>query len=507
MNLFEPFASSRRFLILGHVVLFGLAAFVLALTLQATAGLALFFITALIVLGLALYKPLTVLKFLLVYLPLEPFLLKWVEDGIYIYARYASEMLIYVLAFSVGVLLITGRRSWIPTRIDIPFALFVLVLIVSSLLNGIFDFSLILGVRQVIRFMLLYFITLQLNPSREWVYSLFKWLLVILSVQIMLGLSQFAFGEPVDSFLLPSERRTFGAIELTQGVNQFWDPGQRVFGTMGRYDQLGVFLAFMLIVLTAVLYEWKLTRRGRQLISAIFLLGLVVLALTYSRSSWFGYLIGLSYISLFVKKDRRVLRGFVIAGAVIVGYALLSGLQVGGLVDVPGQTLAERFFEAFSFERWRGEYFGLGRLYWIVQTLLVVLPAAPFFGHGVASFGGGAVSALQNTRVYDELGLPFGVYGTQGIIDNNWFSVLGESGLVGLALFASLFFVAYKYGRKLHAEASTAYQRVLGLAVPAIILAGALHGFLATFFEIRTYAPFLWVGIAIVAGELAKKRS
>ncbi len=37
------------------------------------------------------------------------------------------------------------------------------------------------------------------------------------------------------------------------------------------------------------------------------------------------------------------------------------------------------------------------------------MPASPIFGHGPGTYGGGAAAVLGNSKVYDELGLPFGV--------------------------------------------------------------------------------------------------
>src|SRR3989338_9619885 len=175
----------------------------------------------------------------------------------------------------------------------------------------------------------------------------------------------------------------------------------------------------------------------------LFILGIPTLVLTYSRSSWFGFLLGFLFIGLFLKKDRRVLVGlgaFVVFLVMILG---VSGLNVGLITEMPGQTLSERFFESFSLARWRGEYYGLGRVFWYIQTPLQVVAASPLLGFGPGQFGGGAAAALHNTKVYEQLGLPFGVYGTEGYIDNNWFSLWGETGTLGLAAYMWMYFALF----------------------------------------------------------------
>ena len=167
-------------------------------------------------------------------------------------------------------------------------------------------------------------------------------------------------------------------------------------------------------------------------------------------------------------------------------------------MEVSGQNLIDRFFEAFSYERWRSEYYGLGRLYWIVQTLFAVIPASPIFGHGPSMFGGGAAAALGNSGVYDALGLPFGVYGSGGYIDNNWFSLWRELGTLGLFAYLWLYLTLFVFSIKTWMASGRPFTRAFALGIAAACISVALNAFLATFLEVRTLAPYLWVGGAIV---------
>lgn len=447
---------------------------------------------------IAFYRPVVLLATLLFYIPFEPFILKWLHDGIYFYARYYSELVIYILLAVVIWRLVSGLEKWTSTRADLPFFLFLVAIIISGIVNLIDSTTFILGTRQIIRFILLYFITIQIKPSKRWIKLITSGLLYIVLFQVILGFAQYFFGERLDMFLLPAERRTFGELELTGGTDYFWDPGERIFTTFGRYDQFGIFLAFHMLFLVAILYEPTIKARIREWALPLLLISLPVLALSYSRSAWFGFLLGFIFISYYLYKDKRV--PYIIAGSIAVlgAYIAFSGIAVNQLIDVPGQTLYIRLFEAFSFERWRGEYFGLGRVFWIVQTFTAVLPAAPIFGHGPATYGGGAVSALQNTAVYDSLGLPFGVYGTQGMIDNNWLSLLGELGLFGFAIFSWLYFSFFKLGLTFFKKSRDTFTKTFTAGMLSAILAVSINAFLATFFEVRTLGPYLWVGLAFM---------
>ncbi|MFH1142144.1 MAG: O-antigen ligase family protein [Candidatus Uhrbacteria bacterium] len=486
-------------LILGLVLALGSIVFISPLaTLAVLLGL-LFFI-------FSFSKPHWVLGFVAIYLPFEPFILKWVPDDIYVFARYFSELLIYCLVAVVIWQIITRVTKIKQSPIDFPLVAFLIILATSIIVNFIPPTIAILGSRQILRFILVFFAAYYLVPSKDYLKKLTAVMFVIVLLQSALGLFQAGVGGAIDTFLLPSETRTYSDIQLKSGVEQFWDPGSRVFATMGRYDQLGTFIAFFLLLAAGLIYERQSKKQGHDLIW-LFVIGLPALLLTYSRSSWFGFLLGFLFIGLLIKRDRRVLVATILSAILISSYLAYSGMVVRYLTDLPGQSVAERFFEAFSYERWRGEYYGLGRLYWIVQTPLEIVPASPFFGHGPGQYGGGAVTALGNTAVYEELGLPFGVYGTDGYVDNNWLSLWGETGTLGLFFYLLMFVALFRYSYKLYRSSDDPYVRGLALGYCAALLAVSLNAFLATFLEVRTLAFYMWMygGFIVLLGERTER--
>ena len=110
---------------------------------------------------------------------------------------------------------------------------------------------------------------------------------------------------------------------------------------------------------------------------------------------------------------------------------------------------------------------------------------------------------FHNTRVFDELGLPYGVYGTEGYIDNNWLSILGETGLIGFSFFVWTYLALFAYAIRLGKRSSYAFDRALGFGFAAAMIAVALNAFLATFFEVRSLAVYLWMygGFVVVLGH------
>ena len=453
-----------------------------------------------------IYRPRWTLMFLLIWMPFEPFLLKFVPDVLFLYARFFSEVLIYLLAAIVVVKIGIGKKQWKQTPLDLPFILFVLVLIASVLVNTVSPTIAILGIRQILRFVILFFVVALMYPPKEFIRRAVVAMLLIVILQSALGITQSLVGGNLDSFLLPSETRTFETLEF-QGVTEFWDPGSRVFGTLGRYDRLGTFLVFFMLIAIGFLYEKEVWQDRKELL-LVLALGLPALLLTYSRSSWFGLLLGFLLIALYFMRDRRVWIGFIIFLSMVFGYLFFSGVVVQNLIETRGveQSPVERFFEAFSYERWQSEYYGFGRLYFIVQTPRAVIAAAPLFGVGPGQYGGGAAATLHNITAYDELGLPFGVEGTRGIIDNNWFSLWGETGTLGLAFYLWMYAALFIITVKVYRDSTDPLARGLALGFAGAMLAVALNSFLATFLEVRTLAIYLWVfgGFVFVLGRRQK---
>jgi len=475
----------------------GLAALAGLLIALMSPAKALALVVGILVVAVAFSRPEVVIAGLALYTPFEPFLLKFVPDELYLYARYFSEGLIYLLVLVVAYRFFMRRVAIRATPIDLPFIFFCVVALASLAINLVSPLTGLLGVRQIVRFIILFFVTVYLDPEERFM----KWLTValfgVMVFQAALGVVQSVAGGRFDEFLIPSERRFYESIQLTSGVDQFWSPGTRVFATLGRYDQLGTFLCFFALLAIGLMYHSS-EKTDRRRLLLIALAAMPALLLTLSRASWFGFALGLFVIGGLLMRDWRVRYGYGALAVVAVAYLAITGLTVRYLIDSPEQTLVERFFEAFSYERWRGEYFGLGRVYWVVQTPLVVVRSSPLFGVGPGQYGGGAAAALGNTTAYEKLNLPFGVYGSEGYIDNNWFSLWGETGTIGLIFYAWMFVALGRMALTVAHRARDGFLKGLALGFVGCIVAVSFQAFLATYLEVRTLALYFWLYAAFI---------
>jgi hypothetical protein len=197
-----------------------------------------------LVLVLAFFRPSWLLGFTLVYLPFHAFLLKWLPLELAPVSDYIPELLIAFLIMGVIWKWVSGKRH-------------------------------------------------ELVLTKRWFARMATALTVVVIVQVLLSYGQFAIGELLGVFLLPAD----GILAIVDSAS-FWDPGTRVFGTFGHFEQLAFFFVFFILFATALLCEPSIKREvGRNLWTLLLIL-LPAFALTYSVPAWVSACVACLFITL-----------------------------------------------------------------------------------------------------------------------------------------------------------------------------------------------------------------
>jgi len=468
---------------------------------------AIFFALAFIAIVLLLYslflleKTHYILYGLLVWFPFETFIMLNTPPEYLGGIRYVPEVLLYGLLAGAWIRYVRRSGKWLPKQpLNQWFFLFLLVAAVSLVLNWYSAFTWALGLRQLLRFASVVFIVLFLQYDREQIKRLAYVALGVFGIQILIGLLQFAARGALDRFLFFSESIAVGSVAQLGGIEQFWTPGSRIFATMGRYDRLGSFLALILTFLFPWLYALR-DQRHKLWYSVGMLGGALALVLTFSRASWLGAIAGIAVIGIYLMRDKRVVMVGSILGVLLVGYLAsfaVASENISSIVEKPTQSLQERVFEAFSLRAWQESYDGAGRIFFIINTPRIVVKHAPLFGVGPGNYGGGVAAALSNTRVYEELSLPFGVQNVYGQIDNSWMSIWGEYGTVGLLIWIGVFATVIRVAYRLMRESKD--QFVVSFAQGSIgaTIAVMVFGFFGPYFEFRSLMFYYWLGAGVL---------
>ena len=465
---------------------------------EVTLALALFL--ALTALWTAFRHPHGMLLALLCYLPFETVVVRGLDPISTAICRYGSESVIYVVVASA----FARRERGGDRRLLLLVGVVAALCVASSVSNRLDLPTAVLGSRQILRFMLLALAASWLNPDDAWLRRAFWALCVVLGFQGLLGLAQATVGEALVLPMMTVSDASLVGVRVREAVEVSWDWNRRVPGTLGRYDRMGHFLSIAMLLVLAVRYQHL--RSTRPWLGLLLGVGFLSLVLTYSRASWVCLLLGVATLGV-LHRDRRVLVGLAsVVLAVVLLLLSVRGQDLAPTVDHPDQDLRERVLEMFAAERYRGSYRGLGRAYWIVQTPRHVVASAPLLGVGPGRFGGGAASAMGNREVYDALGLPFGVYGTDGYVDNNWLSIVGEIGLLGLLAYLVLLAFLLRLALRLRGSSSS-FDRAVACGFLALLPGFVFGALLATNLEIRTIAPYFWVVAGLVAARACSNRA
>lgn len=441
-----------------------------------------------------------ILFFLLAWFPLENLILRYTPLDYYAVVKYSPEVLLYCAFAVVWVrYMLKQNRFWPESPINKWLLLFVAVSAVSFLLNFSDPSVWVFGLRQLLRFAVVFFFILMEKYESKVVKRLFFFALMMILLEAVLGIVQYLFGGYLDKFLFFGESVNVGLAHIG-AIEQFWAPGSRVFATMGRYDRLGSLLALGIAMLFPWMYIAKTVNEKVKFWIVFFVLS-TALILTYSRASFLAALASICVGGIWLMRDqmvKKVLAGLAVFMILYLGaFALIQG-NVSNIVDKPVQPLSERLWEAVSLRSWKESFDGYGRIFFIINTPLVVVPSAPLFGVGLGNYGGGVAAALLNTKTYDRLHLPFGIQNIYGQIDNNWLSIWGETGTFGLICWTMIFVALFMTARDKSGERGDIEKRTMARALICAVPAVVLLGFFGPYFEFRALMFYFWLLAGLV---------
>jgi hypothetical protein len=465
----------------------------------------LFLILAICVLGMTLLfytkKTQWVVYALLIWFPLESLILMYAPIEYFGYIKYAPELMMY--GYLLGVLIEAGRRGIAWKFFSPPMrwlTVFVGIALLSLLFNwyGVFDW--VLGMRQIIRFVFMILAIVWMDYDKAILRTIIQLGAGMIALEVLFGCVQYLAGGTLDKYLFSTRTVAVGNAAILGGIEQFWTAGSRIFATMGRYDQLGSFVALGLIMLFPWIYQLRQSSQRFWYIVSVAT-GLGVLVLTASRASWIAVFVGIVTIGVVLRRDVRVVRGIIslvlFVGVYLVGFAVAHD-NVLSITERSTQSLAERLLESVSIGAWRGSYEGYGRIFFIINTPRLVVAQYPVLGVGPGRYGGGAAAALLNTEMYDRLHMPFGIQNIYGQIDNNWMSLWGEVGTLGILAWGALFGSIVRMCIFVRQRTRGPWEMAIAEGVAGLTVGIAVIGFFGPYFEFRSLMFYYWTAVGIL---------
>jgi len=426
---------------------------------------------------------LRIVYFLVVYLPLEDFLLKWlpVPYPIYLGLRQVSDVLVLV---AVGVTLGTRLRSTRRFRIIgrgadlclLSFVILALGTVVAREGNVLYT---VLNLKALLRYVLLVYVLLNLRVERTEVYTFLRLIYVSLGIQLVVSLIQLVGPVSVDQFFFPRVRVTeVAGVQFKSTAIREAEKGY-IFGTMTNTISYG---GFLLVGLATYVTRYIRDRRTLSYWGTVA----VFLFLAYmsgSRAVTFAVilLVGVDYY--LGGETGRFLK---VGTLTFLSLSLLLFLSGINLMDL-------HIFEVFS-----AEYLRVA----MTQRLGILLEVVPQFLSELrlvdVLFGLSPDRSILNRFVTEMTEIPAVLTGNVAVIEDvYWVALPVYYGLVGLALFGGFLLLIFgqlyriaRWGKEL------LERRLARIALLLLVVAIPLN-LIGQYFETRQFSFYLWLMVGV----------
>lgn len=433
---------------------------------------------------LFIYKPLFWIYTMLTYVTFEVVILNFLPTSLIAPVRYGTELMSYlILIFSIIKLL--AKKKKIKFYIYDKFIiLFIFISITTSLINIVDIKIFAMGLRWIMRYLVIYYIFKFNDFSKKDLILLTKYFYYLIIIQIIIGLAQFVFRNQLDFILKPKViDLEFHTITTSQLESKF-----AIFSTFGRYGEYAYFITLATIFLF-IRYNFFKNKKNFVLLIIVS----IVLILTYARQALLAVGVALIYY-IYNKKNKvnisRVkVASLILSISVLFGtYLYYDGFQMGR--GVLNESMAQRYLSIFSKEFIRGDYEGQGRTYFMTTVNKKILETKPMFGYGVGMYG--TESAITyNQSVYRKLGIP-----TKFSMDVYSTSILGQTGILGLISLYGIYFAFYKDSNKINVE-NIGFEEFISIFVKLTCIVIIIQSFFGSNLSDRYQAFYVWMFFGI----------
>ena len=426
-------------------------------------------------------RPLIIVYFLVVYLPLEEFLLKWwpLSDIAFLMLRQLPDALVVaLLMWTWGCSVLLGRRvPCIGGLADIALLSFFTAAILSALINHANPGSVAVNIKALLRYIALVYSLVALRPAPGELRFLFRLLMFGVGLQVVVGIVQLLGGIDVRNFL--AGRNTVESLLgfQTRFTGTRYPGVNDLMGTMGNTINFAMFLLVGLVV-------WIVQYRTRPIgywFGVAILLWLMLL--TGSRSVFL-----VAGLVVLVHQLKHYPRPTLLL--VLVGPALLLIFSDGSVPQA--QTPLNNFNFAFMFT---SDYIEMAK-HQRLGVVLYVLPMwlyGPHFMLGYSADKAVFIQAFLDSRYHAMAPGSFAGSLSGVIEDVYWGALLVYYGLLGVVLFLTFYFGVARRVFRFARRADQPLLRQLGEVSGLLILASLPLNMLNQAFEIRQFSFYLWL--------------
>lgn len=430
------------------------------------------------------------IKLLAVYLPFEELFLKWipVSDQVYLLLRQIPDVIVFTLAFCILLARLSSDTN-VPIagcKIDLFLLLFIAWALLTLLLNPTADVIIgLANIKALLRYVLLIYVVLMLNPSTKQISSLVQWVMAAAACQGIIGLVQFAGGLAVRDFLAARQVQD-GVLGLAKNfTGDKFDNVNDLMGTMG--DNIS-FAFFFLVAM--VLWMFSSRFNGLKYWIGIITLFLIIY-LSGSRAATLTALMVIASHYVWIGGWRKAILPLSAVPLLVIALGLFSSL--GSMVSSAADNTSFWFmFNSSYIETALNQR--LGVMFYVVPNVLTTINNVIGFSPDMNVFIGFSVNYLPMVQsiLIDVL--------AHIIEDVYWIAIYIYYGLVGFLFWALFLLFMLKAVRKSVGTTSAPITNYLGCVAVTLILTAIPLNFFNQAFEVRAFSFYLWLfcGLALV---------
>ena len=502
------------------------------------------------------------IAFLLIFIPLYPKFPSVHIVHTWVYIRLEDFFILFVVA--VWLLQFVFKRVKLPPKAWIPFALYLFVGLLSLIFSLVFiaphlanffpSVAILYYIRHI-EYLFLFFVAFSTIKSKKDLRDY----LIILSAAV-LGFSLYAFGQHFYlnlwhqfpaffekfSYCFPSFQT--GNEEFAKGIPLCLPEGARTTATFAGHYDLAAYLVVIIPVLIAVALSIK-KRIYQFLAFGLSLISIMVLIFTASRVSFIAYLFGLTITLILYNRKKLIIPFYVLSVVLLLIFSGSTakrfmetfrfasvvtnnqGQVVGQLPSDLKNKISKNIIENIPTQNLPvgTGYLGLPQLNAPVKTNQAIVQSNLSIAEAKRlklENGGVEISTISGTflikkvLVYDIsfttrfqaewpnawnamlrnplLGSGFATVTLA--VDNNFLRILGETGLLGMAAFLSIFFILALILKQVLPNVTDNLSKAYMVGLAGGVLGLFFNATLIDVFEASKVAETLWILLGIAVG-------
>ncbi len=451
--------------------------------------------------------------FLVVFIPFEDFTLKFlpVSDRLYFYARFLSELSIYILFAIIIIQKLIKGISFFRTPLDLPIVIFLGIALMSAIVNKANVFESITSIRPVIRYIILFYLIVNINITLTRANTIIRYFIYVGTAQLTIGIVQFLSRGAIDDFLKPrSSEVDIGGVTKNYTLLSGREIGS-IYGTTGDTVLFATFMTLFLILIISRMYIAnhqvlkydksylvKSSSKKKNVFSSILIFGtIIVIALSYVRICVISAVIivlAYSLLKFYKRKKKRIGIILILTSLLIPIIFILININFFDNFNGPQYAGNDRQIQQSVVDNITGifteRYINIAkqqRLGALTGIPLTVIYNKPFLGYGpdqlltIENLNNSPTSFL--TKVWTE----------EGFKDVYWVAIMSFYGVAGLSTMIWTYYRLYRWARIIYIRTQKKVIKEISLSVLAITLVTIFLLFFNRTIEFRIYSLYFWL--------------